>query len=249
MKKLNIVLAGPRGKMGSEAIKMIEQESSFQLVAYIDRIPNYASSFPTYTSINECFENEKIDIFLDLTNPETAKKHVQIALEYAVPSVIGTTGFSHEELRDLTSLSKKKQVGIIIAPNFSIGAILMMKFSEMASTYFDDAEIVELHHPNKLDSPSGTSLKTAQMMKKNMNKKQEEPHQARGLVVDGVPIHSVRLPGLLAHQEVLFGKEGEGLSIRHDTFDRKSFMPGIKLALKQVIHLHELIYGLEHFIN
>lgn len=249
MNKINIALAGPRGKMGIEAINMIEKESSFQLVAFIDRINNDSSIIPTYTAINECFDNQKIDVFLDLTNPETAKKHVQIALDYNIPSVIGTTGFSHDEIDQLKTRSKEQQVGIIIAPNFSIGAILMMKFAEMASTYFDDVEIIELHHQNKLDSPSGTSLKTAQMMKKNTKNKQKEPNQARGLFVNGIPIHSVRLPGLLAHQEVLFGKEGEGLSIRHDTFDRKSFMPGVKLALKQVTQLHELVYGLEHFIH
>lgn len=235
MKKIKIALAGPRGKMGKEAIEMINENENFELIACIDRVSSKIN-VPVYTDIKECFRNENVDVFLDLTNPETGKKHLMIALEEKIPSVIGTTGFTDEEIKKIKEQSEKNKIGVIIAPNFSIGAILMMELSVKASKYFKDIEIIEMHHHQKKDAPSGTALKTKQMLKENG-------------ISSEIPIHSVRLPGLVAHQEVLFGSTGEGLSIRHDTYDRKSFMPGIKLSIEEVVMLKKFIYGLENIIK
>ncbi|ENQ3104659.1 dihydrodipicolinate reductase [Bacillus sp. 491mf] len=266
MKEIKVIIAGPRGRMGHEAVLLMERTPHFNLVAAVDYkhggkkisdiagLPNIDA--PIYTDLHTCLDEVEADVLLDLTTPEIGKKHVTLAVERGIRSVIGTTGFTEDELQQLTETAKEKQVGTIIAPNFAVGAVLMMKFSQMAAKYFQDVEIIELHHDQKLDAPSGTAVKTADLIRQNRESKQqghpnetEQLEGARGANVDGIHIHSVRLPGLIAHQEVLFGGDGQMLTIRHDSFNRASFMSGVKLSIETVMNLDHLVYGLENIID
>ncbi|WP_243386616.1 4-hydroxy-tetrahydrodipicolinate reductase [Bacillus kexueae] len=260
MSKVRIVIAGPRGRMGIEAVKLVDETEQFELVGVIDRLndgePFQGRDIYTYTNIEQCFQETKPDVLIDLTTPESGKIHTRIALEYGVRPVVGTTGFSEEDLKELTQLAEEKQIGAIIAPNFAVGAVLMMKFAQMAAKYFQDVEIIEMHHDQKLDAPSGTGVKTAEMISEvRESKKQGHPNEketmtgARGAEMDGIRIHSVRLPGLVAHQEVMFGGEGQTLKIRHDSYNRASFMSGVKLCVETVMKLDMLVYGLENIME
>lgn len=265
-KTIKIVVAGPRGRMGREAVKLVSETASFELVAVLDRknnggnIANLAGfngmDAPIYTDIEDCLQNVDADVLVDLTIPETGYLHTKTALQYGVRPVVGTTGFTPEQLEELQQLATDKELGCIIAPNFAIGAILMMKFSQMAAKYLKDVEIIEMHHDQKLDAPSGTGVKTAEMIAENREqKKQGHPEEkeliegARGADFEGMKIHSVRLPGLVAHQQVLLGGNGELLTLRHDSFNRGSFMSGVKLSVETVMDLKTLVYGLEHIID
>ncbi|KKE79358.1 4-hydroxy-tetrahydrodipicolinate reductase [Oceanobacillus caeni] len=262
---INIIIAGPRGKMGSEAVRMVTNEENFRLVACLDnknngkklmdltQFPNL--DVPIFEDIDECFDSVEADVLVDLTIPEVGYVHTKKAIEHNIRPVIGTTGFSQEQITELKELTKNKNLGGIIAPNFAIGAVLMMKFSQMAAKYMPDVEIIEKHHDNKLDAPSGTAVKTAEMIRETRElKSQGHPDEketlngARGAEMDGMRIHSVRLPGLVAHQEVIFGGDGQLLSIKHDSFNRASFMDGVKFSVEKVFELNELVYGLENVI-
>lgn len=262
---INIILAGPRGKMGREAIQMIEEVPDFNLVAVLDHKNNGKflkdildesdAAVPVFCNPEECFTSVHADVFIDLTSPKTGYTHTKLAIDNNIRSVIGTSGFTEESIRELKELASLRKVGCIIAPNFAIGAVLMMKFSEMAAKYFPDVEIIEKHHDQKVDAPSGTAVKTAEMIRKSRQPKQqghpderEELEGARGAQMDGMHIHSVRLPGLVAHQEVIFGGPGQLLSIKHDSLNRDSFMDGIKTSVYKVMELDELVYGLENIL-
>jgi len=263
---IKVIIAGPRGKMGSEAVKMVSDEANFQLVACIDRrnngmgakdidvLPNM--DIPIYDNPEACFQEVDADVFVDLTIPEVGFEHTKMALQHDIRPVVGTTGFTKDEITELTSLSNEKKLGCIIAPNFAVGAVLMMQFAQMAAKYFPDVEIIEKHHDNKLDAPSGTAIKTAELMMdtreaKNQGHPDEEEklQGARGANIDGMRIHSMRLPGLVAHQEVVFGDSGQTLSIKHDSYNRQGFMEGIKLSINEVMTLEELVYGLENMLT
>lgn len=263
---INVVIAGPRGNMGSEAVKMAMKEENIKLSAVVDyKYSNIQMKeaegmepldLPVYEDLETCISQENPDVLIDLTNPETGKKHLRTALEMGVRPVIGTTGFTDEDIELLSRLAEEKQLGAVIAPNFAIGAILLMKFSKMAAEYMSDVEIIEQHHDKKLDAPSGTAMKTAQLISEvREEKKQGHPEEkeawehARGAEYEGMRIHSVRLPGRVAHQEVIFGGEGQILTIRHDSMNRSSFMPGVKLAVQHVMKSSGLIYGLEKLID
>ncbi|WP_338749646.1 4-hydroxy-tetrahydrodipicolinate reductase [Bacillus sp. FJAT-52991] len=266
MGTIKVIIAGPRGRMGKEAVKMVQATEHFQLVAVLDRkydgqllseIEGFQGvDVPVYIDIDQCFSEKQADVLIDLTTPETGYVHTKKALENNIRPVVGTTGFTDEQLKELTALAEEKEIGCIIAPNFAIGAILMMKFSEMAAKYFQDVEIIELHHDQKLDAPSGTALKTTQMMSQVREaKKQGHPEEketisgARGANIDGMHVHSVRLPGLIAHQQVIFGADGQTLTIRHDSYNRASFMSGVKVCVETVMNVKTLIYGMEHIID
>ncbi|WP_099351669.1 4-hydroxy-tetrahydrodipicolinate reductase [Fredinandcohnia onubensis] len=266
METIKIVIAGPRGRMGKEAVALVQDTENFSLVGVIDHKNNGMSlseidgfsnvNVPIFTDIKEAFKETNPDVLIDLTTPETGKYHTEIAIEHGVRPVVGTTGFTKDELERLSVLAEERKVGAIIAPNFAVGAVLMMKFSQMAAKYFQDVEIIELHHDQKLDAPSGTAAKTAELLTTvRESKKQGHPDEketiqgARGAEYDGIRIHSVRLPGLVAHQEVLFGGNGQMLSIRHDSFNRASFMSGVKLSVDTVMNLDVLVYGLENIIE
>ncbi|WP_110927632.1 4-hydroxy-tetrahydrodipicolinate reductase [Bacillus massiliglaciei] len=266
MNNVRIIVAGPRGRMGQEAVKLVDRTAHFELAAVIDRKHNGMNlselegfqgfDAPIYSDVEECFSHIEADVLIDLTTPEVGMYHTETALKHGIRPVVGTTGFSKEDLDTLERITSEKGLGCIIAPNFAIGAILMMKFSQMASKYFGDVEIIEMHHDRKLDAPSGTAAKTADMISAVREAKvQGHPDEketltgARGADVDGMKIHSVRLPGLVAHQQVLFGSDGELLTVRHDSFNRASFMTGVKLAVETVMKLDVLVYGLENIIE
>jgi 4-hydroxy-tetrahydrodipicolinate reductase len=267
MNKVKIIIAGPRGRMGSEAVKLVTSTEHFDLIAVIDykfggRMLNEIEGFqriynvPVYSEIETCLQTEKADVLIDLTTPEVGMYHARTALQYNVRPVVGTTGFSKMDLEELEVICREKELGCIIAPNFALGAVLMMKFSQMAGKYFSDVEIIELHHDQKLDAPSGTAVKTAEMISASRTpKKQGHPNEketingARGAQYDGMHIHSVRLPGLVAHQQVLFGSDGQTLSIRHDSYNRASFMSGVKIAVDNVMKLDTFVYGLENILE
>ncbi|RLL48224.1 4-hydroxy-tetrahydrodipicolinate reductase [Oceanobacillus piezotolerans] len=262
---INIIIAGPRGKMGKAAINMICGEDTFRLVACIDRINNGKTlkeidglpnlDIPIYDDAEVCFQSTNADVFVDLTIPEVGFLHTKAAIKQGIRPVVGTSGFTSEQIAELKLLVKDNNIGGIIAPNFAIGAVLMMKFAQMAAKYLPDVEIIEKHHDNKLDAPSGTAIKTAELIREVRGyKKQGHPEEketingARGGELDGMRIHSVRLPGLVAHQEVVFGGAGQTLSIKHDSLNRSSFMDGIKFSIHKSMDLDELVYGLENII-
>src|SRR5699024_3055498 len=235
--QIKIILAGPRGKMGSEAVRMVHNEESFDLVACIDRknggktledidtLP--ALDVPIYEDPEQCFQETDADVFIDLTIPEVGFEHAKLSLLYDIRPVVGTSGFTKEQIEALEDLSVTHATGCIIAPNFAVGAVLMMQFAKTAAKYLHYVEIVEKHHDQKLDAPSGTAVKTADMIRETRKTKQQgHPDEketldgARGAETDGIHIHSVRLPGLMAHQEVLFGGPGQTLTVKHDSYNR-----------------------------
>lgn len=266
MEQIRVAIAGAKGRMGQAAVKMVLDEEAFIFVRGIDRVLNGedvgkvigsgAIGVTFSNDINAVLAGDRPDVLLDLTQPQAAKRHVPLALQYGVRPVVGTTGWSEEELSELDKLAAERGVGAVIAPNFAIGAVLMMQFAKEAAKYLPHVEIVEMHHDQKLDAPSGTAIKTAELIAENRDEmKQGHPEEsellegARGGYIDGMRLHSVRLPGLIAHQQVLFGGPGQSLSIRHDSYNRESFMPGIKLAIKKVMALDRLVYGLEHLLD
>lgn len=262
---VKIIVAGPRGKMGTSAVNMVLNNNNFELVACLDHknegktlneiLPQFKEEIPIYSNLNKLFKDIAADVFIDLTIPEVGYKHTLEALENGLRPVVGTSGFSDEQIRNLKEIAKEKELGGIIAPNFAIGAVLMMEFSKQAAKYFPDVEIIEKHHDNKVDAPSGTAVKTLELINSVREKKsQGHPEEfeiiagARGAESNGIHLHSVRLPGLVAHQEVIFGGKSQLLTIKHDSFDRESFMDGIELSINAVLDLKELVYGLEHIL-
>jgi 4-hydroxy-tetrahydrodipicolinate reductase len=267
MNKVKIIIAGPRGRMGSEAVKLVNNTEHFELAAVVDhkhggKLLSDLEGFhtidnvPIYTDLEKCLQTVSADVLIDLTTPEVGMTHAKTALQYNVRPVVGTTGFTTSDLEELEQICQEKELGCIIAPNFAIGAVLMMKFSQMAAKYFNDVEIIEMHHDQKLDAPSGTAVKTAEMISSvRESKKQGHPNEketltgARGADYTGMHIHSVRLPGLVAHQQVLFGSEGQTLTIRHDSYNRGSFMSGVKVAVETVMKINTFVYGLENILE
>ncbi|WP_432359034.1 4-hydroxy-tetrahydrodipicolinate reductase [Sporosarcina sp. UB5] len=265
--KIKVAIAGARGRMGATAIEAIEAANDVEVVAALDYkydglhlhngvINEDKQGIPIYTSLSNLYAENQPSVLLDVTDPDAVFNNVKTALSLGVHPVVGTSGLTKHELDSIFNLVESTQIGGIIAPNFSIGAVLMMKFAAQAARYLGDVEIIEMHHDRKLDAPSGTAVKTAEMIKENrpshiQGHPDEQVHLdgARGADVEGMKIHSVRLPGLLAHQQVLLGGEGELLTLRHDSFDRKSFMPGIIMAIREVIGRKDLIYGLENIID
>jgi 4-hydroxy-tetrahydrodipicolinate reductase len=206
--------------------------------------------------LEKALSEGKPDVMVDFTTPQSVVANAKVAIGHKVRPVIGTTGFTPETIEELDELCKKQNIGGIIAPNFSIGAILMMKFAAQAAKYLPHVEIIEYHGDQKLDAPSGTSVKTAEMIAENRKElKQGNPNEeetiegARGAYYNGFRIHSVRLPGVFAQQEVIFGGFGQTLKIRHDSYDRAGYMPGVNVAVKKVLELNGITYGFEQFID
>ncbi|MDR0922323.1 MAG: 4-hydroxy-tetrahydrodipicolinate reductase [Lactobacillales bacterium] len=253
---IKIVVAGFLGRMGSTVVNMVKEHENFELVGLYDPFAEISEmdNVPVFTKKEDVLSVSP-DVWIDFTMPKVAYENTAFALKNHISPVVGTTGFSDSEVEELIEESEKLKVGGLIAPNFAIGAILMMQFAQKAAEYFPDVEIIELHHDEKLDAPSGTAIKTAEMIQKvrkskkqgNLNEKETIPG-ARGADFDGMRIHSVRLPGLVAHQQVQFGSAGEGLTIRHDSYDRSSFMTGVAIGVQKVISLQKLVYGLENLL-
>lgn len=260
---IKVAVAGFKGKMGSTAVNMVLEHADLELVSVLDpfseetnlnELAGYEADVPVFKAKEDLLLSTP-DVWIDFTIPSVAYENTRFAIENNIAPVVGTTGFTEEQIQSLKKKSAELKVGGLIAPNFAVGAVLMMQFAKKAAEYFPDVEIIELHHDNKLDAPSGTALKTAEMMAGvRQTKRQGHPEEeeliagARGADYDGMKIHSVRLPGLIAHQQVQFGGIGEGLTIRHDSYDRSSFMTGVALSCKKVVDLEELVYGLENLL-
>jgi len=263
---IRIVVTGAAGRMGSESVKAVWREKDMKLVGAVDVerenedvgfiIGEGETGIRIQSNLEKVFQDAKPDVVVDFTNMEVVLNNVKKAVEYGVRPVVGTTGMGKEEIEEISRLCSEKAIGGVIAPNFALGAVLMMRFAEMAAKYFPNVEIIELHHERKLDAPSGTAVKTADIISKARGEyiqdsvaEYEKIYGARGGRFDGgICIHSVRLLGLVVHQEVLFGGVGQTLSIRHDSLNRESFMPGLLLAIRKVMRLEEVVYGLDRLI-
>ncbi|TDC74445.1 4-hydroxy-tetrahydrodipicolinate reductase [Streptomyces hainanensis] len=248
MSKLRVAVIGAGGRMGSEAVRAVEAADDMELVAALGR----GDKLETLTEAGA-------EVAVELTHPDAVMDNLEFCVRHGVHGVVGTTGFTAERLATLRGrLAEAPGTGVLIAPNFSIGAVLTMRFARQAARFFESAEIVELHHPRKADAPSGTAARTAELVAEARAAAGLGPQPdatsgglpgARGASVDGVPVHSVRLSGLVAHQEVLFGGDGEILTIRHDSMTRGSFMPGVLLGIRRIGGAPGLTLGLEHFLD
>lgn len=245
---IKVAVLGAKGRMGAETVKTIKAASDLELVAELD----LGDSLDQLVSSGA-------QVIVDFTHPDSVMANLDFAINHGISVVVGTTGFDDAKLSQVRSwLSANSGVGALIAPNFGLGAVLMMQFAAKAAKYFESVEIVELHHPNKADAPSGTATRTAELIseaRKSVNKApmpdatSSALDGARGALVGDVPVHSVRLRGLVAHQEVILGDTGETLTIRHDSIDRSGFMPGVLLGIRSVISHPGLTFGLEHFMD
>ena len=260
---INLGVIGANGKMGREVVKLVLNDDNFKLVCAVDKF-NVGNVLNDSVKIEDDIKNSLIsrkpDIVVDFTQPSSVFENIKTYMQTKTKAVIGTTGLTKEQIEEIKKMSAQANTGIIIAPNFSLGAILMMKFSQMASKYFSNAEIIEYHHNQKKDAPSGTSIKTAQlMMESNDNFKlgncaeTETVKGSRGGTYQennkgNIQIHSVRMPGFVASQEVIFGSDGQILKIHHDTINRECYMSGVKLAIEYLYKNNSFIYGLENII-
>ncbi|KOG30375.1 4-hydroxy-tetrahydrodipicolinate reductase [Streptomyces wedmorensis] len=248
MSKLRVAVLGAKGRIGSEAVKAVEAAEDMELVAALGR----GDDLETLTEAGA-------QVVVELTTPASVMENLDFCVRHGIHAVVGTTGWTEERLAQLDGwLAASPETGVLIAPNFSIGAVLTMKFAQIAAPYFESVEVVELHHPHKVDAPSGTATRTAQLIAEARSKAGCAPQPdatttaldgARGADVGGVRVHSVRLAGLLAHQEVLLGGEGETLTVRHDSLHHSSFMPGVLLGARRVTTAPGLTFGLEHFLD
>ncbi|MFD8616268.1 4-hydroxy-tetrahydrodipicolinate reductase [Streptomyces sp. NPDC059513] len=248
MSKLRVAVLGANGRIGSEAVRAVQAADDLELVAALGRGDKL-----------EALAETGAQVAVELTTPASVMGNLDFCVRHGIHAVVGTTGWNDDRLAQLTTwLDNSPETGVLIAPNFSIGAVLTMKFAEQAARYFESVEVVELHHPNKADAPSGTATRTAQLIAAARAEAGSAPQPdatttaldgARGADVDGVPVHAIRLRGLLAHQEVLLGGEGETLTIRHDSLHHSSFMPGILLGVRRVVTTPGLTFGLEHFLD
>lgn len=241
---IRVLVNGAAGRMGLTSIKAIDNDPELTLVASTDVQHNLA----------DAIKENKADVVVDFTNAEVVLKNLQTIIDSGARPVVGTTGLVAKQIQEFQQQCAKLKLGGIIAPNFSLGAVLMMKHAQEMAKYFGHVEIIEMHHDGKLDSPSGTAMRTAEMLAVNFkpaekNKKiLETITGARGASHHEIPIHAIRLPGLVAHEQVIFGGMGETLTLRHDSIDRECFMPGVRLACKKVMTMNELVYGLEHIL-
>ena len=245
--RIRVGVLGARGRMGAEVVKAITNSSDLELVAQLD----------LGDSLDQLVSN-KAEVVVDFTTPDSVMKNLEFLISNDIHAVVGTTGFDQARIDSLTKeLAKHPKVGLLIAPNFAIGAVLMMEFAAKAARYFESAEIVEMHHPAKVDAPSGTAARTAELMTQARKDSSMKPMPdatkqsldgARGSKVGDIPIHSIRAQGLVAHQEVLFGGVGETLTIRHDSLDRAGFMPGVLLGIRSVVKNPGLTHGLDKFM-
>ena len=248
---IKVAVCGALGKMGTEVCNAVEECSETELVAKID-----IAGSGTYQSIEEAHRVCDIDVLVDFTQPASIFENAKYCLNNEIKIVIGTTGLKDEEIDFLKDLSVKNNTSCLIAPNFSTGAVLMMMFSKQAAKYFDNAEIIELHHNQKKDAPSGTAIKTALMMseekdsfvKGNCPEKETVQGARGGISYSDIHIHSVRMPGYIASQVVIFGSSGQVFKIRHDSMDRKCYMQGVLLAVKHVAQNNDFVYGLENIL-
>lgn len=245
---IRVGVLGARGRMGAEVCRAVEAADDMEIVAMVD-------------TGDWMFDvaDAGAEVVVDFTHPDVVMDNIRFCIDQDIQCVVGTSGFDAARLSTVRQwLEPKSGMGVLIAPNFALGAVLSMRFAQLAARYYESVEIVELHHDRKVDAPSGTAMHTARLvadareaagLKPGQDATTAELDGARGAYVDGVRVHSVRLPGLVAHQEVLFGGQGETLTIRHDSYDRKSFMPGVLLGIRSILGRSGLIVGLENLIE
>ena len=244
---INVAVLGARGRMGSEVVKAVEATDGLALVAALDMGDSL-----------EQLKGSAAHVVVDFTTPDSVMANLEFLIDNGINVVVGTTGFDDAKLATVKGwLAQNPSVGVLIAPNFAIGAVLMMEFAAKAAQYFESAEVIELHHPAKVDAPSGTAARTAELMSAARKEAglgampdatTTAIDGARGALVAGIPVHSVRARGLVAHQEVLFGGLGETLTIRHDSIDRAGFMPGVILGVRKIVNTPGLTHGLDKFM-
>ena len=243
---MRIGVLGAKGKVGLAMCAAVREAADLQLSAEVD------AGDPL-----SLFTDSATEVVIDFTHPDAVMGNLEFLIGNGIHAVVGTTGFTDSRLDQVrTWLAASPTTGVLIAPNFAIGAVLSMYFAQKAAPYFESAEVIELHHPQKADAPSGTAARTAKLIAEARKGMPPNPDAtssglpgARGADVDGIPVHSVRLTGLVAHQEVLFGTMGETLTIRHDSLDRTSFVPGVLLAVRQIAQRPGLTIGLEPLLD
>ena len=248
MAVIRVAVLGASGRMGSEACRAVEAAGDLELVARVgsaDRLDELVSP--------------DVEVAVDLTRPDAVMDNLKFCIEHGISVVVGTSGFDDQRLSEVRGwLAGAPDVGVLIAPNFAVGAVLMMRFAAQAARFFESVEVVEMHHPDKADAPSGTARRTAELVAESRraaglgappDNTSSGLDGARGAAVEGVPVHSLRVRGLVASQEVLFGNVGETLSIRHDSSDRASFMPGVLLGIREIRNRPGLTVGLEHLLD
>ena len=275
-KTIPVLVSGALGKMGSEVVNSVLNSSDCELVAAIDtnktnngenisQLLNLKKSDVfvsndlegSLCSISQDYRNEEIKpVLVDFTHPDSVYENTRSAIAYGISPVVGTTGLTPSQINDLAIFTQKANIGCAIIPNFSVGMVLLQQAASVAAKFYDNIELIEMHHNQKADSPSGTCIKTAEMIEEypkkynqSLVKETESLKGVRGGLRDsGLNIHSIRLPGLLAHQVVIMGSPGETYTIKHDTIDRKAYMPGVLQAIRKIGKFDSLIYGLEKLI-
>ncbi|UCD09035.1 MAG: 4-hydroxy-tetrahydrodipicolinate reductase [Dehalococcoidales bacterium] len=259
MEPIRVIVQGALGKVGREIVIAVCRDTETKIVGAVDidakntslSLPDGSGEVPISKDINEIHEKCPADVLVDFTVASATMPAARATLTKGVNMVIGTTGLSEDELTELENLTVDNNAGVVIAPNFALGAVLMMHLARIAAKYMEFAEIIELHHNQKADAPSGTALLTARGMAEERGNPFPDPYdsdknfKSRGQVVEGVPIHAIRLPGLMAHQEVILGTAGQTLSIRHDTINRECYTPGVLYAVKDVVKRKGFTYGLD----
>jgi len=241
---ITILVNGANGRMGTEAVQLVENTPDFHLVA----------SGTEEHDLSQLIKEHRPDIVIDFTTAQVAYHNAKIIIEHNTRPVIGTSGFLPEQISELTQLCATKKLGGVIAPNFSIAVVLLQRCAQQIAAYLPHVEIIEMHHDGKLDAPSATAIKTAELLatvreKTPIKSCHETIAHARGALCHDIPIHAIRLPGVVAHLQTIFGNTGETLRLQHDSINRESFMPGVALACRKVMELNQLIYGLETLIG
>jgi len=264
MQPIRVVVNGAVGRMGQEVVRALCQDSELEAVGAVDAkadhdllsLPDGSGTIPFSPVLDDIMVKCRPDVMVDFTLADATLPAARVAAKRGANLVIGTTGLSARDIEELEGLCQEGDVGAIVAPNFSLGAVLMIHMAKLAARYFDYAEIIEKHHEGKVDAPSGTAIATARAMVEERAEpflypelKKETVGGTRGGQIGGVSVHSVRLPGFLAHQEVILGAPGQTLTIRHDSISRESFMPGVVLAIKRVVKVKGLTYGLEALLG
>lgn len=261
---IRVSVVGACGRMGSLTVQTILKQPDMTLVCALDKrhvgedigmvIGEHPLGITVSDHLADALQQARPDVMVDFTTLGAAVSHIYTALEQGVVPVVGTSGFTAQTLVDVRQVVERTGTACIIVPNFAIGAVLMMHFAKEAARYFPNVEIIEMHHDGKLDAPSGTAIRTAEIIAASRTERPSRPVQeqkyegARGSMVANVPVHSIRLPGLVAHQMVVFGGQGEVLTIHHDSIERQSFMPGVLLAIRKAKSVQGLIVGLEHLL-
>lgn len=241
---IRVLVNGATGKMGQQTVKALSGDAQFTLAGQTHSHDDLAAEI----------KKSRAEVVVDFTNAHAVLQSAQTIIEAGAHPVIGTTGLLKNQIEQLQQRAAQLKLGGIIAPNFSLGAVLMMKHAQAMAAYFPAVEIIEMHHDGKLDSPSGTAMRTAEMLSETRRQPAAEKTMkeivagARGATYQDIHIHAIRLPGLIAHQQIIFGGAGETLTLRHDTIDRQCFMPGVLLACRKVVELKELVYGLENIL-